>query len=495
MEWSLLSGCIRKKWNVLRKGVSNAAGRNPDAEISPPRVTIKSLPDEILLEIFNFCRVASMKAPHLWSGRWANTWHQLVHVCQRWRYVVFSSPLGLYLRLYCTDRTSVRNMLNVWPPFPIDIISHHLEDNIMAALEHRDRVCNLGLYPSSYSNFERLVTVMRDPLPALLQLRLVGRGAFDRVPVLPVTFLGGSAPNLLSLTLDNVAFPTLPQLLLSCKDLSELCLHNIPYLGYISPEALAIGLSSLTRLTSLMIEFKKEETGTIRDLPKSLPLTHAHLPALTTFHFRGLNEYLEDLVARIDTPQIKILFIKFFLQPVFDIRQFISHSQSLGPFDRAKVEFDHSTVLIQLAQSEGAAPSIMELEIGQHAPGQRLRLSSLVQICTQSSSLLSSVTELNIIDSPSFSAFIDRMNNPQWLVLFDSFTAARTLRLSGEIQWSIIYLLGGLTRESATKVLPKLQNLYLRKMDWRDQLEEPFLEKFIAARQHSDHPVTWGFDG
>ncbi|KAH9975122.1 hypothetical protein BGW80DRAFT_1559566 [Lactifluus volemus] len=384
-------------------------------------------------------------------------------------------------------------MLDVWPPFPIEIRSLHLGDNIMAALEHRDRVCNLGLYPSSYPIFERLVTVMGNPFPALKRLRLVGKGV---APVLPVTFLGGSAPNLLSLTLDSVAFPTLPQLLLSCKDISELCLHNIPYLGDISPESMAKSLSSLTRLTRLIIEFEKQETGTIRDRPRSLPLTHAHLPALTTFHFRGLNEYLEDLLARINTPQIKILFIKFLLQPVFDIRQVISHSRSLGPFDRAKVEFDCSTVLIQLAQSEGAAPSIMELEIGQRTSGQQLQVESLVQICTQSSSLLSSVKELNIIDNASWTVFINRahlMNNPQSLGIFNSFTAARTLRLSGKIQWFIVYLLGGLTRESAIEALPKLQNLYLRKMNWRIQLEEP-MEKFIAARQHSDHPVTWDFD-
>jgi hypothetical protein len=432
-----------------------------------------------------------MEAPYFWSRLWANTWHKLVHVCRRWRYVVFSSPLRLDLRFYCTDRTSVRKMLDVWPPFPIEIRSYHFGDNIIAALEHRDRVCFLDFVPSLYSNFERLVTVMGNPFPALKQLRLVGKGV---APVLPVTFLGGSAPNLRSLSLNGVAFPTLPQLVLSCKDLSELCLHNIPYLGDISPESMAISLSSLTRLTRLIIEFKIEETGTIRDLPRSLPLTYAHLPALTTFHFRGLNEYLEDLLARINVPQIKILLIRFFPQPIFDIRQAVSRSRPLGPFDLAKVAFDHSTVLIQLDQSEGTVPSCMELEIEQRAPGQQL--TSLVQICTQSSFLLSSVTDLSIIDKASFSVLVneeDLMNNLEWVVLFDSFTAVRTLHLSGKIQWFIVSLLGGLTRESAIEVLPKLQNLFLNEMDWRDKLEEP-LEKFIAARQHSDHPVTWDFD-
>jgi F-box-like len=143
-------------------------------------VTANALPDEILLKIFDFCRVAATtKVPLLWPGLWTETWHNLVHVCKRWRYVVFSSPLGLDLRLSCTDSTSVKKMLDVWPPFPIEIRSFHLGDNVIAALEHHDRVCNLDLYPSSHSKFERLVTVMANPFPTLIQLRLSRQGKFD----------------------------------------------------------------------------------------------------------------------------------------------------------------------------------------------------------------------------------------------------------------------------------------------------------------------------
>jgi F-box-like len=451
-------------------------------------VTINALPDEILLNIFGFCKVETVKAPYLWSGQWTNTWRNLVHVCQRWRYVVFSFPLGLDLRLYCTDRTKV---LDIWPPFPIEIISFKLGNNIFAALEHHDRIYDLDLYPSSYSKFEKLVTMMRNPFPALTFLRLVCTGEFDHVPVLPDTFLGGSAPHLGTLYLESIAFPNLPQFLLSSNDLLALCLLNIPDFGYISPDAMATILSGLTRLKSLWIEFEKEESGMIRGRPRPPPLTHALLPALTNFSFRGLNEYLEDLLARIDAPQIKTLFISLFRQPIFDIQQVIFRSRPLGPFDYARVTSGRYTVLIRLDQSKGTAPSRMELKIGQRTPGRQL--SSLVRICTQSSSLLSSVTNLDIIDKGPFSELVDEedlMNNPQWLILFDSFTAARTLRLSGGILWFIVSLLGGLTRERAIEVLPNLQNLYVRVPHWRDELEGP-MKNFIAARQHSDHPVTW----
>jgi F-box-like len=51
-----------------------------------PRVTIGALPDEILLKIFDFCRVlvADVGPSSIRPGLWPNIWHNLVHVCQRW---------------------------------------------------------------------------------------------------------------------------------------------------------------------------------------------------------------------------------------------------------------------------------------------------------------------------------------------------------------------------------------------------------------------------
>jgi hypothetical protein len=47
------------------------------------------------------------------------------------------------------QRTPVRDMLDIWPALPFVIWDQHgLEqnfDNIMALLEHRDRVCNINL--------------------------------------------------------------------------------------------------------------------------------------------------------------------------------------------------------------------------------------------------------------------------------------------------------------------------------------------------------------
>jgi hypothetical protein len=59
---------------------------------------------------------------------------------------MLSSPLHLHLHLNCTKGTSLREMLDIFPPFPIEIMySDYLEDNIVVALDHRDRIFKFSL--------------------------------------------------------------------------------------------------------------------------------------------------------------------------------------------------------------------------------------------------------------------------------------------------------------------------------------------------------------
>jgi len=163
-------------------------------------VTIDILPDDVLLEIFDYY-VA--EADEYWKFE---EWQILVHVCQNWRYVVFRSPLYLNLRILCSKGTPVREKLAVWPPLPIIIqhvafglgppISESGENDNIAALGHSDRdICNITLITISSSLLERVFAVMQKTFVALKYLWL---SAID-IPVAPVvsdSFLGGSAPHL-----------------------------------------------------------------------------------------------------------------------------------------------------------------------------------------------------------------------------------------------------------------------------------------------------------
>ena len=214
---------------------------------------LPNLPDVALLTIFDFYMD---KVP-------IEAWHTLVHVCQKWRIVVFGSPRRLDLRLHCTARTPVREVLDIWPLLPIVVGADGLRkwgvDNIFAALEYNNRVCELSLIDSgvSSSQWEKVFSVMQQPFPALKRLLL--QPVDETTPVDPDSFLGGSAPSLQMLSLHDIPFPGLPKLLLSATHLVHLDLY-IPHSGYISPEVMVTCLSALTRLEKLEIGFKSRRS-------------------------------------------------------------------------------------------------------------------------------------------------------------------------------------------------------------------------------------------
>jgi hypothetical protein len=161
-------------------------------------------------------------------------WHTLVHVCRRWRDVVFASPRRLNLRLLCRKRP-VREMLDIWPALPIeieDITWRYGKGGWITSLQHSSIpiVCvpsSSGSIPSSA--WEALAEAMQVPFPELTHLVLWSDN--ESTSVLPDSFLGGSAPRLQTLWLSGISFPALPNLLLSASDLVTLSLLACPSFG------------------------------------------------------------------------------------------------------------------------------------------------------------------------------------------------------------------------------------------------------------------------
>jgi hypothetical protein len=465
-----------------------------DAGRISPRVTICSLPDNVLLDTFEFCVV-----PDRWHTLERPVpWFDLVHVCQRWRYIVFASPLRLDLRLLCTERSPVRKTLDVWPPLPITIhfsgVRLRVEDNVIAALECPNRVRKISLHKITIP-LERLVTVMQVSFLELEDLALGIEGPGGTVPPLPSTFLGGSAPHLRYFHLKHIPFPTLPRLLLSSNDLVDLYLWGIPHSGYISPEAMATCISALTSLTILLIGFKSPTSRPDPRTRRPPPLTRSILPALTEFSFYGVSEYLEDLVARIDAPLLDWMYITFFNQLVFGIQQlrrFIDHAPAFMPWDVAEIYINDAHAAMYLMSKRLRHVHLLGFKISCREVDWQV--SSVAQIANQlSESFMSSIDYLFIEDTTSGTTFEDSMDETQWLELFHPFIAVRTLRLhSGKARMGshVVSALRGLSVESATQVLPALDNLNLEG-NQESGPEQQDIEPFIAARQGSDHPVTF----
>jgi hypothetical protein len=262
------------------------------------------LPDDVLLEIFNFYVIRS---PFDGGKGGIEAWQILVHVCRQWRRLVFRSPRRLNLRLLCTPETPAKDTLDVWPALPLlvrgDIASwapSSRTDNIITALGQSNRVCQVLL---GGWRLEKVLAAMQAPFPELTDLQLESND--ETLPVIPDSFLGGSAPGLRILTLRGIPFPGLPKPLWSSTHLVSLSLENIPHSGYISPEAIVTLLSALSSLRTLTLEFQSPRSRPDWQSPSQPPPKRSILPALKEFHFKGVTEYLEELVSGIDTPHLE----------------------------------------------------------------------------------------------------------------------------------------------------------------------------------------------
>jgi hypothetical protein len=100
------------------------------------QATANKLTDDALLGIFDSYLSDNSVSDRLQN---VNKWHTLVHVCRRWRDLVFVSPRRLNLRLLCRKARPVREMLDIWPALPIEIEDIWMstgeagQDNIIAA--------------------------------------------------------------------------------------------------------------------------------------------------------------------------------------------------------------------------------------------------------------------------------------------------------------------------------------------------------------------------
>jgi hypothetical protein len=411
---------------------------------------------------------------------------------------VFESPLRLDLELKCDATTPVKKTLDVWPRGFHILIKESRSQlplsgvNIIAALEHHDRVSEIDLYITS-DLLKRLNKVTKKPYPVLTHLRLHTRRS---VPVLRDTFLGRSAPRLEDLSLNGIPFPALPELLPFCHNLTFVYLKKIPNTGYVSPEAMATALSALTKLKFVHIGF--ESPASRPDPGNKFPssFTRAVLPALTRLEFHGTTEYFEDLVARIDTPAILTVDTSFFNQLDFDMPhflQFISHTQIPGSFEEAKLSFVRKSAYIHVGHCDplGGKEFRIVLSIAISCRALDLQVSCLAQICDNISPFLSNVQRLLIatsyLDDVVFSDWKYYVDNPQWLEIFYAFSALQYVQIPPRLGQIIASALLELTREGVMDALPMLRHLYLPPPS---ESTQQAIEPFISSRQRSNHPVT-----
>ncbi len=442
-------------------------------------IRIDVLPDDVLLEIFDFY----MDMDPSYIGKTTiEAWQSLVHVCRRWRNVVFGSPRRLNLRLVCTPKTPAMDTLDVWPALPLliqgDVFLSSGADDIIVALGQTNRVCRVDLWPLDDQQLDKVLAAMQVPFPQLTMLRLFSNG--ETPPVIPDSFLGGSAPHLRVFHLSGIPFPGLPKLHLSATHLVLLSLFNIPHSGYISPEAMADLLSVLSSLDTLCLKFQSPQSRPDWESRRPPPSKRSVIPALNSFEFKGVIEYLEDLVTYIDAPQLNYFRVIFFNQIDFDgprLAQFISRAPGLEDY-ATLVQFDDSSACVTSTDHSAIIISCREPD---------WQLSSVAQICN-SCLPPRSMTEVLYIEH-EYSRLVwknDAIENTLWLELLLPFPAVKNLYLSKDFAPGIAAALQEIV---GTEVLPNLQNISVDELEPWGPFKEN-IQQFVAARELSGHSIT-----
>ena len=361
-------------------------------------------------------------------------------------------------------------------------------DNVIAVLERSDRVCRIYLMYLRSSDLEIFLAEMQQPFSELTHLKLHAHG--ETVPIIPDSLLGGSALRLESLMLEGIPFPGFPKLILSATHLDTLCLEDIPHSGYISPEAMVTALSALTGLEELSIRFQSPRSCPDQESRRLPPSTRSVLPVLTSFTFKGVTEYLEDLVASIDAPQLNALDITFFNDIVFDTPQFIqfiSRTPTSRALEEARIIFWNGAASTNFSSRTSGHG---KLNVKTLCRGLDWQVSSLEQVCTSCLPPLSTSEVLYIYERPHLQLDSqDDIENGPWQDLLRSFAAVKNLFISKELAPRIVPALQELVEGRTLEVFPTLQSIFLEGLESSGPVQEG-IEQLVAARQAVGHPIV-----
>ncbi len=220
-------------------------------------------------------------------------------------------------------------------------VTRHLVNNIVEALKQNNRVCKIH-FRNIRSLLSKALSEMKKPFPALTVHR---RRCFQIRSWVDLPHISDISNSL------AFAFPTLPKLLSSTRDLVRLDLREIPHSGYFPSDEMVAALSMLPRLKELHILFQSPQSWADQASQRPTRLIHVVLPVLSLFSFMGDSTYLEDIVAQIDTtPLLDTFLITSFDQPVLNtprLRHFLSRPEAFTAFHLAAAAFYDTTVTVE----------------------------------------------------------------------------------------------------------------------------------------------------
>ena len=467
--------------------------------------SIHVLDDDSLLHVFYLYRLFLLGEDEKDNARLIGGWKQwvcerwwytLTHVCKRWRDVILRSASHLGLSLVCTYGTPVADMLALSPLLPLVVdysgkpgnnrdLTTEDEEGIIFALKQHDRVLRVRLSPP-VSSLRKFIAVMDEEYPVLEHLIIVFEDNSTTL-MFPESF---QAPHLHNLRLQGLALPIGPRLLANAEGLVVLSLVMLHPSTYFDPNTLLQWISLMSQLETLAIYFQFSIPN--HNVQKQLTHTSRHtsiitLPNLQHFHFHGVSNYLEALVHRITTPQLKDLRIGFSNQLTFSIPcllQLIAAAENFRS-SNAVLAFSDKRVI---AGVYPPGPNLCPFSISVYCWHLDWQVSSIAQIFNLLSQMLSAVEFLVLqhdVHTKS-SEEHDEVDRTEWRKLLKPFVNVKTLRIEKGLIKDFTCCFQLEDGEPPLELLPELHEL---EYSGSDDTGDAFTS-FIDARRNAGLPVT-----
>ena len=450
---------------------------------------IHNLDDDSLLQIFSCYRLDDEENWYLRLG-----WLMLIHVCPRWRNLIYDSWSHLDLCLLLTNDSPSMDTLSHLPPLPLIIhysdrtrtITRKDEGNMYLGLQQHDRVRRVILQAPS-SKLRMWLEPMNKLLPVLGELSLFSMNTDSEMSqVLPELL---RAPKLHRLSLHGISLPKGLSLLSSTTSLSTLSLTHILESSYVPPGHLVALLQGLPHLEELSIGF-----AIPIPLPSSegkllpAPLPPVTLPTLRWLTFKGVGVYLDNLVAQINTPVLERLNLTLLFELAFtlvNLTEFICRTEGFKCLV-ARVFFNKDGASIEAGFNEQR--TIGKLSLHVNCESLDWQIDSSAQVCSALGRALSAVEELTLdLDVSGMASDWEKsLDSTLWHELLLPFIGVKKLHigppLTLELSQSLESVAGGLVLE----LLPELEELEVQLEIGRSK---NVFSLFVETRGSVDRPV------
>ena len=498
----------------VKKGFDAATNNAPHVPIF-----IGTLNNDVLLIIFNFCRLAVEEEVKVISdeGNWnfgfvrPRWWHTPTQICQRWRSLIFASPSRLNLYVVCTKVTPIEEILAYFPHLPLEVNYMFLwereqrqaQRNVLLSLQRRHHLRSINLRAPD-AVLQRMVIPLDDEFPLLDRLAIISDdqsfGASSGV-TLPKTL---RAPNLRHLILENFDLQIGAPILTTSIQLVSLGLWRIPASTHIPPEYLVDLFVLMPQLRAVSVSFRANHdspiphsgVGTYPLLAPEAPNLFFTLCCLEELSFTGYSTYLEGILACIIAPVLRKFDVFFLDQHSYgtlpNLSRFLNATAELS-FRVAMINFDEYCVIINSGDQGGdIRPSRgdkLPFCLCGWVDPSTWHIASASDICNTFGPVFSVTEELILGHYHKYDTQSERrgnVNRVNWRTILRQFRNIKTLSIPNELIEELSLSLEP-DCEGYLALLPELQQIVVT--EGFRKLGNEF-DAFIVSRRIAGRPVN-----